>query len=257
MTRKGIARLLILLCLLSTSCTVGIVQRGEGGPVATATSITGIADTSAQATIDALSTQNAALATQVATHASPTPGVTSTQTSVPVVASSPYPTRTPAPTSTPTPCPMGVGDAFQPRLGSHAEILAGLGCPITEQQSLWSAEQVFQHGRMLWREDRNEAYILYDDTSTYQVEDDPFVEGDPADDCPEVGDAPEGLYKPVRGFNRQWCNVPGVRDRLGWALENEVGYGTMWQTFAHGMVVLNRGDHIFVLYDDGTWDFVD
>jgi hypothetical protein len=110
---------------------------------------------------------------------------------------------------------------------------------------------------MLWREDQDQAYILFNNSGTYQIEADPYVEGDPNDACPEIGDAPEGLFKPVRGFNRQWCNTPSVRDGLGWALEQEAGYDATWQAFQHGVAMVNRGNHIFVMYNDGTWDYID
>ena len=109
---------------------------------------------------------------------------------------------------------------------------------------------------MFWRKGRDKAYILFDDSGTYQVEDDPYEEGDHDDACPEVGNAPEGLFKPVRGFNRQWCYAPGVRDKLGWALEEEEGYYATWQTFQHGDALANRDNHIFVLYDDERWIMV-
>jgi hypothetical protein len=110
---------------------------------------------------------------------------------------------------------------------------------------------------MLWKKDRDLAYILFNDSGTYLVEDDPYVEGDPDDACPEIGDAPDGLFKPVRGFNRQWCGNPDVRGGLGWALENEEGYDATWQEFRHGIVLLNRGNHVFVLYDDSTWQYIE
>jgi hypothetical protein len=110
---------------------------------------------------------------------------------------------------------------------------------------------------MFWKQDRDLAYVLFNDSGTYQVKDDLYVEGDPDDACPEVGNAPVGLYKPVRGFNRQWCGDSGVRDGLGWALEMETGYDATWQAFEHGLVVLNRGNHIFVMYNDGTWDYIE
>jgi hypothetical protein len=40
---------------------------------------------------------------------------------------------------------------------------------------------------------------------------------------------PVGLYQPVRGFGLVWREEPGVRDRLGWAVDREVGYPTAIQ----------------------------
>ena len=254
---------ILLLCPLLMACTVGIIQQEEivqDTPSAIASgaaaSSTPTPDSAAQATLAALQTQNAVLATQVAVLEqtdTPTPSPTATPTKVAAPAAAP----TQVPTATPTPCAIALGAAFQPRLSDRHEAASALGCAITAQQQIWTAEQVFQHGRMLWKEDRDEAFILYNDDGTYQLEDDPYIEGDPEDACPEVGGAPEGLFKPVRGFNRQWCNAPGVRDKLGWALEKEAGHDATWQTFEQGLVLLNRANHIFVLYKDGTWEYVE
>jgi hypothetical protein len=257
MATKRMSHLLILTCLLLTACTVGIVQRKEVVETPTATAAgTPTFDPAAQATIGALSTQNAALSTQAAVSAQidPTATPTATPTETPVPTSRP-PTR--VPTLTPTPCTIAFGAAFQSRVGADAAIASALGCPTTWQQQLWTAEQAFQHGRMFWKQDQDQAYILFNGSGTYQIEDDPYLEGDPDDACPEVGSAPAGLFKPVRGFNRQWCYATGVRDKLGWALEPEAGYDSTWQTFQHGIAIVNRGNHIFVLYDNGTWVYID
>jgi hypothetical protein len=250
---------LSLICPLLAACTIGIVQRQEvEAPAATAAG-TPTLDPAAQATIDALSTQNAALSTRMAADAQidPTETPTATPTVTPIPTALPTRPPTKIPTPTPTPCAIALGSAFWLRLGSLPETSAALGCPRDGQRLVWTAEQAFQRGRMLWKKDRDLAYILFNDSGIYLVEDDPYIEGDPDDACPELGDAPDGLFKPVRGFNRQWCGNPEVRDRLGWALENEAGYDATWQEFQHGIVLLNRGSHIFVLYDDGTWQYIE
>ena len=40
---------------------------------------------------------------------------------------------------------------------------------------------------------------------------------------------PPGFYQPVRGFGQVWREQPGVRERLGWALGDEVAYQTAVQ----------------------------
>lgn len=257
MATKQIPYLLALVCLLSTACTIGIVQRQKVEPPAATAAGTPTLDPAAQATIGALSTQNAALSTKVAADAQVTPTETPTATPTTTPIPTALPTRPPTQVPTPTPCTVALGSAFWLRLGSLPEITAALGCPLDGQRLVWTAEQAFQRGRMLWKKDQDLAYALFNDNGTYLVEDDPYLEGDPDDACPELGDAPDGLFKPVRGFNRQWCSNPDVRARLGWALENEAGHDTTWQAFEHGIVVLNRGNHIFVLYDDSTWQYIE
>ncbi len=165
---------------------------------------------------------------------------------------------TPPPTTAPKPCSIAIGPAFSSRLSARSDILSSLGCPAAAQQETWAAEERFERGRMFWQEDTHSVYMLYDSGNGYQIGLDPFVEGDPDDACPSVGSAPAGLYKPVRGFNRQWCNVPGVRDKLGWAVEREAGYHAVWQRFAYGHAILSREGHIFIFfYNTQTWGYVE
>lgn len=98
-------------------------------------------------------------------------------------------------------------------------------------------------------------HIVYD-TGDFQIEPDQYKEGDPEYPCPEEGPPPESLVMPKRGFGWQWCNTAGVRDKLGWALEEETGYDAVWQEFEHGHVLQGRSNEIFVFYDDGTWDYL-
>lgn len=236
----------LLACsLLVTACTVGIVRRevlvpGTPAPPQPSPSPR-LTDTAA-------------------------PTATSTQTPLPSPTPCPTPTHTPyiptriptiAPTQTPTSCVTAIGPAFASRLRAHPEVSLALGCPTAGEQMTWAAEQAFQHGRMFWLEETDAVYILHISDRTFQTGPDPYVEGDPEDACPEVGGAPAGLFKPVRGFNRQWCNVPGVRDGLGWALEREVGYDAPWQQFERGQVLQSRANHVFVLYEDGTWGYIE
>ncbi|MFQ6100498.1 MAG: extracellular solute-binding protein [Anaerolineae bacterium] len=153
------------------------------------------------------------------------------------------------------PCSIAIAPEFEERLDAYPDLLLALGCPIGEPLETWAAEEQFQNGRMFWQEDTLQIHIVYD-IGTFQIEPDRYVEGDPEDACPDVGEAPEGLIKPVRGFNWHWCNTPGVRDALGWALEREMGYDAVWQELEHGHVLQSRLNDIFIFRDDGTWDYV-
>ena len=235
---------LLLVCPLLTACTIGIVRREVIVPVTV---------------LPPTATATAIVPTPTPTHThtpTPSPSPTATPTHTPPPTHLPTSIPTKPPTPTPTPCALTIGPALQPRLDLKPEYASALSCPTSYQQPSWAAEQAFQRGRMLWKEDQDVAYILFN-SGTYQIEDDLYVEGDPDDACPELGSAPEGLYKPVRGFNRQWCSDPDVRDELGWALEEEVGFYTTWQAFEHGIVLLSHTDHVFILYDGGTWDYIE
>ncbi len=179
-----------------------------------------------------------------------------TPTQKPVSTSRPTPT-VPPPTATPEPCSVAIAPEFASRLAEHPDWMAALGCPLSEARHTWAAEQRFQGGRMFWFEETDTIHILYEETGTYAVEMDQYVEGDPEDACPEVGGAPAGLVKPVRGFNWHWCNTAGVRDQLRWGLESEAGYDAIWQPFEMGAVFQSRTGHMFVLFANGTWAYAE
>jgi hypothetical protein len=157
----------------------------------------------------------------------------------------------------PKSCSIPIGSAFADRLNARPDILSALGCPAAAPQTTWAAEQAFERGRMVWQQDTHQVYIMYHNGHRYELGLDPYIEGEPADGCPELGGAPAGLHKPVRGFNRQWCNA-SVRNQLGWGTENEHGFDAVWQRFAYGHVMLSREGHIYAfLYDSKTWKYVE
>jgi hypothetical protein len=189
----------------------------------------------------------------------PTPAPSEAATYTPTASTTPYvATDTPPArsTRTPAPCSSAIAPEFEPRLTAHPAILLALGCPTGKRQQTWAAEQRFQFGRMFWQEDRDIIHIVYD-SGTFQIEPDEYVEGGPEYDCPEVGPPPASLVMPKRGFGWQWCNTAGVRDALGWALAEEMGYEAVEQEFERGHVFQNRTKHLFIYYDDGTWDYVE
>ncbi|MCL4870440.1 MAG: hypothetical protein KJ063_15860 [Anaerolineae bacterium] len=100
----------------------------------------------------------------------------------------------------------------------HPEI-----CPAGPAIVSPGAEQPFEHGRMVWVQGEDRIYVLFADGSSphwYPYEDlwDP---GDPEIDPTII--PPPGYYQPQRGFGLVWREQPGVRARLGWATEPEMG----------------------------------
>jgi serine/threonine protein kinase len=188
------------------------------------------------------------------------------------------PTRTPVPTSTlvptvkPTPagppsCAIPVGDAFR-NVWTNPSVFTILGCPINEQQSSsQSAEETFEHGLMLWRDNRGDldnVYAFFDNGTfrSFSRRTDPWVEGvDPEYSCGTHSSPPS----PRRGFSVVWCNHPDVRAQLGDAVDYELGFcmaGGLpcetFQDFAGGTMYLSthekRKGVLFVLHNDGIYD---
>jgi hypothetical protein len=101
-----------------------------------------------------------------------------------------------------------------------------LGCPLSaEAAPVRDAEQAFENGRMLWREDLREIYVLYEVgplAGTYEALADSWLEGDPALSCP--ASPPAGRLQPIRGFGRVWCQLGAGAAAIGWGLEEEAGF---------------------------------
>lgn len=251
--------LYLLLCPLLTACTIGIVHRPV---IVEPTAI-------AQLTLPPSPTSSP-VPTETST-ATPTPTQTPTATPTPTETPTATPTQRataasvripPTPTSTstplPTPCMTGIGATFKDRLSRNSHLLSELGCSVGDVRETWAAEQRFQGGRMFWQDDNDTVYILYDSYNSYAIGTDRYIEGDPEDACPQLGQAPAGLFKPVRGFNKQWCNNFYVREALDWALEDEVGYNAQWQQFEHGHVWQSRANHIYVfIYRYWQWHYIE
>ncbi len=123
-------------------------------------------------------------------------------------------------------------------------------CPSGPPVFTDGAEQHFEHGLMLWNRAEDWIYVLYDDglQPAYQIFLDEWNEGEPEFDPSIV--PPAGLYQPVRGFGLVWREQPGVRERLGWAVDREQGYQTAIQRtsrYKYNVVYIKA-------LDGGVWE---
>lgn len=133
-------------------------------------------------------------------------------------------------------------------------------CPLT-QDYVWAAYEPFETGRMVWRSDTREIYVLYAD-GNYETFEDTWLEGDPAVD---LGTPPPGLHAPVRGFGDLYAHEPRVRQGLGWATAPEAGYTMGVETIRGGSgrypatsVYFTLPDnHVVNLYPfTSTWELI-
>jgi hypothetical protein len=102
-------------------------------------------------------------------------------------------------------------------------------CPAGPAIVSTGAEEHFEGGTMIWVEGQDLIYVLFDDGQSPQwsAYGDEWDAGEPEDD-PGLT-PPAGLYQPIRGFGLVWREKSGVRDRLGWAVDDEVGFITAVQ----------------------------
>lgn len=106
-------------------------------------------------------------------------------------------------------------------------------CPAGPATASDGAEQHFEHGVMLWNQAEGRIYVLFNEDlqPAWSAYTDRWEEGDPAVD-PDI-EPPLGFYQPVRGFGLIWREEPGLRERLGWAIDPERGYRTALQRTSH------------------------
>lgn len=106
-------------------------------------------------------------------------------------------------------------------------------CPASPALVTEGAEEPFERGTMLWVKAQDRIYVLFDDGQQprWSAYEDEWDEGEPTMD-PAI-EPPPGFHQPVRGFGLVWREQSTVRERLGWAVDQERGYETMVQRTSH------------------------
>jgi hypothetical protein len=99
-----------------------------------------------------------------------------------------------------------------------------------------AAVQHFEHGLLFWLQTNNEIWALIDSPLEQQfywrVLPNLWVEGTP--EVPANGLTPPAKrYVPVRGFGQAWLSQP-LRDALGWAIDEEIGFNTTLTYYPQG-----------------------
>jgi hypothetical protein len=174
----------------------------------------------------------------------PVERVAQVEVAPPTVTPSPAP---PPPTPTPHACAYAPGPTFA-RVWDRDR----LGCPVAPEIGVTSAYETFQRGFMLWQQDDDGHYAIYDN-GTYDVFFYPPAEP-PNFACPDA----ELLGRPRRGFSKVWCENPQVRNRIGNALDDEIGDTRPLQMFENGfMIYLKERGRVVTLYQNGAWTETD
>lgn len=190
----------------------------------------------------------------------PFPTDTPTRTQIPtdIATRTRMPTETFTSTSTPLRppnCAIAVDGRFF-NLWSDSAIYMRLGCPRNAGHTSFSAEEAFEGGSMLWRQDKDQIYAIFNN-GAWQGFVDTFVEGDPQFECGQASSPPS----PQRGFSQVWCRHGEVRANLGNAIETEIGFCMqgggpcdVFQDFDGGfMFYSQRFRAVYALFNDGTW----
>jgi hypothetical protein len=109
---------------------------------------------------------------------------------------------------------------------------------------------------MIWMGGQNQIYVLFNDKKQpgWVVYTDEFKDGMP--DRDGSLQPPPNLNQPVRGFGLVWRSKNNVRERLGWAVNNEQGFESSYQretSSVQTLFVRGQDGTIYGLSADGTW----
>jgi len=113
--------------------------------------------------------------------------------------------------------------------------------PTPTLSQIQVAEQVFEHGRLMWIQPRKQIWVMVDDGSgkgTWSVFEDTFQDGESEFDPSLI--PPQGMYQPERGFGKLWRENQTVNDSLGWGLTPEFGYVSNYEYYPGGKVEQNQ-----------------
>ncbi|HSJ55819.1 MAG TPA: protein kinase [Anaerolineae bacterium] len=167
------------------------------------------------------------------------PTATITPTSTPTW--TPTPARVPT-TRNPPPSPFKFEGMFA---GLWRKYSSELGCPFeATEQIINDAEQLFEHGHMFWRKDKDLIIVVYEDgprAGRFEVHVNKWTEtGIAVDNCEAQG-IPANLVRPTRGMGGVWCDLGGESAAIGWAKSEEKGFGLGYtdpliQDFEHGFI---------------------
>ena len=113
------------------------------------------------------------------------------------------------------------------------------------------AEQPFEQGRMLWREEDG-SLLVFNKDGTWNGYVDLWHDGLAEYSC--EGSPPGNLQQPKRGFGLVWCKEEAVGGELGWATDEEQGMAHTWQLFEYGQMI-SGGTRpvIYTLFQNGTF----
>jgi len=132
-------------------------------------------------------------------------------------------------------------------------------CPAEEAVHTAVAAQRFERGLTFWIKEGDRILILYADGRTPRWEEQPNAWFEGMQEWDPAIVPPAGLYQPKRGFGVAWrettsANGMPVRDRLGWALEEEflVDGGTIQCGLDGVCFITGPESQIYALRPDGA-----
>jgi len=163
---------------------------------------------------------------------------------------------TPIPTATPTlePCYIVPIRGFGKVWDENPSARAYVGCPYySREKGMDFIAQRFQHGVIFWMTgpdyptwEQGSAYVLFRDNGTFIRVPVSWGTGQPAP-IPTPTSPPTEPFEPLGNLAEVWREGPGVKTRLGLAVEAEKSGNGAWQEFWSGWM-------FWIPYKQGTPD---
>lgn len=187
----------------------------------------------------------------------PKPAPTRTTTPRPVVQPTALPTARPTdvpPVAALPTCPFKLTGGFGNLWRTNDDVRSALKCPAQAELAGYSVEQLFDGGRMYYREEGHRFWIFDGNTSGRWREYEDVYETDPDPTDPP----PEGKFAAAGGFGKLWQKYASIRKALGWATTPQQGFTGALQAFEGGLMLFVPGIHdhgkqIYVLNNNGTF----
>jgi hypothetical protein len=96
------------------------------------------------------------------------------------------------------------------------QLVKSLDC-AAQLEGILGAQQLFQNGMMIWREDTRQIWVILNNDEKLQVYDDTYVDGE----ADPTASPPNTFFVPKRGFGKVWAQLGGEKSTLGWGTAPE------------------------------------
>jgi hypothetical protein len=128
-------------------------------------------------------------------------------------------------------------------------LVAGIAPASAGEVTVYVTSQQFDAGRMYWRSDTGLIWVFVNSGTVYSY---PASSYSGLPDNPYFN-PPAGHIRPINGFGKIWGSSASVRNQLGWAITQELGFQARIVTQG-GITYLTELDgRILQINGNGTW----
>jgi cytoskeletal protein RodZ len=142
-------------------------------------------------------------------------------------------------------------DWLENTLAKNPKVQSSLGCVRGVSQTITGAQQLFEHGSMVRRDDTRQIYVLLDN-GTWSVYRDTW---DSSEKPGGYYSPPPNLFEPQMGLGKVWREqLGGPKSKIGWANKPQTSPRLQIQNFERGFALITgESKGIIILFSDGKW----